>query len=269
LPLHIQIHTDFLSPHFKTSLLQRLRVWCARLILPKASRVRVVSRRIADSISASGITLQNPPVVLPIRIEIEEIDAIPKIDFYTQFPQFKFTILMASRLTKEKRIMDALKIFKIVHEAYPFAGLLIAGEGPERARLEKYAHTLGIADSVVFLGFRNDVASLLKSANVFLSTSEFEGYGMSVVEAGLSRCPVVTTDVGISGEILKDGINAFVCPVGDVACFYTKIMKLMSDNATREVLVGRLSSDVRATVPNKEEYINQYVKGLEESRENI
>jgi glycosyltransferase involved in cell wall biosynthesis len=269
LPLHIQIHTDFLSSHFKKSFFQRIRVITACFLLPRASGVRVVSQRIKDSIVNKHIRLHCEIQVLPIRIDVEKIDQAQKIDLQKQFPQFNFLTLMASRLTSEKRITDAITAFKKIVTEYPRTGLLIAGSGPEQARLAQYAATLGLSDNIIFLGYRADVASLMKSVHVFISTSEFEGYGMSLVEAGLSHCPVISTDVGIVGGLLHNGVNAFVCPVGDVNCFYMRIKRLISDNALREILARQLESDIRMSIPTVEDYVAEYVKGLTDTLKNI
>jgi glycosyltransferase involved in cell wall biosynthesis len=56
-------------------------------------------------------------------------------------------------------------------------------------------------------------------------TSEYEGYGMTLIEALAASCPIVTTKVGIAKtDLFKDGVNSFVCPVGDVDCLSKKII---------------------------------------------
>jgi glycosyltransferase involved in cell wall biosynthesis len=263
IPLHLQIHTDFLSSYFKNSFFQTVRVMWAKFILPKANGVRVVSKRIADSILNAGIKLKTKPQILPIRIDLDSIN-VSKTENYMRenFPQFSFVIFMASRLTEEKRIEDALLVLKKIVLEYPTVGLVIAGTGPKFRVLANETKKLGISNNVVFLGQRNDIPDLMKSAQCFLSTSEFEGYGMSIIEAGLSRVPVVTTDVGVANEILKDGLNSFVCRVGDVSCLSSKIIDFINDSALRATISGRLESDVRGIIPSKEKYISDYVDGL-------
>ncbi len=263
LRLCFQIHTDFLSPYFARGFLNRIRVPIARFLLPHAYRVRVVSKRIRDSLSKAKIKLQNPPQVLPIRIDIESMHAgKPEDSLKVYFPDFSHIVFMASRLTKEKRIQDALYAFKKVLEHYPHAGLVIAGLGEEIESLKKVALNLGISHHVMFIGWQKNISSLMSSAHVFLSTSAYEGYGMSIIEAGLSQCPVVSTDVGVSGEILKDSLNSFVCPVGGISCIAKRVSELFSDSALRETLSGRLNSDIRASILTQEEYITAYVGGF-------
>jgi glycosyltransferase involved in cell wall biosynthesis len=274
LPLHLQIHTDFLSPYFKTSFFQRFRVFVAKFLIPRADFVRVVSLRIALSLKKSGLKLKHPARVLPIRIDVESIinNSSEKIsessDLKKLFPQFKFIILMASRLTKEKCIDDALSAFADIAQSHPYVGLVVAGDGPLIDQLKNMAKNLGISEKVIFLGFRGDVFSLMKSANMFLSTSEYEGYGMSLVEAGLSRLPVLSTDAGISGEILVHLKNSYICPVGNISCIKEGIKTLISDNSLRLILSQNLSADINSYIPNKEEYVKSYVALLEEAAHN-
>lgn len=261
LPLHMQIHTDFLSPYFKTSLLQRIRVMLAQFLLPKATGVRVVSKRIALSLSQAGIRLSREPQVLPIRITVpKEMDY--RGEKVRLFPEFTFTTVMASRLEKEKRIEDALRAHKAIVSVYPRAGLVIVGDGSQLAFLKKYAINLGIAESVRFLGWIDDVSKVISSADAFLSVSEYEGYGMSMIEAGLLGVPVVTTDVGIAGDVLVNGKNSYVCSVGDVACVTHAISELLTQNGKRHELAMALQKDIKDIIPSSEQYVDSYVQGL-------
>jgi len=265
-PLHLQVHTDFLSPYFKTGTIQCIRVILGKFLIRKAQGVRVVSKRILDSFKKHNIVLKCEPQVLPIRITFP----VPKVPDMRSapFPEFKFTILMMSRLEKEKRIQDALIAFKTVLQIYSHAGLVIAGEGREKATLLKYAQDLDVAGSVRFLGWVSDTSNLLASADVFLSTSEYEGYGMSVIEAGLAGVPVVTTDVGVSGEVLVDGRNSYIVSVGDTMGVANRIIDLITHNQVRSVLSQALREDITARIPSLTQYTDAYVQGLEETLKN-
>lgn len=262
LPLHLQLHTDFLSPYFKTSVLQRVRVVIGKFLLPRASGVRVVSDRIKESLKEHFVVLKQPAQVLPIRISApEEVVAGEQISF----SQFSFSIFMASRLEPEKRIGDALVAFSAVLKQFPKAGLLIAGSGSQEMLLRHKAQSLGIYDSVVFLGWVENISPYIRSSQVFLSTSEYEGYGMSIVEAGLMGVPVVSTSVGIAGELLVDGKNSYVCPVGDTMCITRSLTDLLAHNEKRHVLSMALREDVLKHIPSLDSYVDAYVSGLHNS----
>ncbi len=260
LPLHLQIHTDFLSPYFRTSLLQSIRIMLGRFLLPKASGVRVVSQRIASSIQRAGIHLKHTPSVLPIRVDVAK--PLPSKTAQGIFPSFTFTIAIVSRLEKEKRIEDALEVFKKVCDVYPKSGLVIAGDGSQRSHLEAYASRIGIAGNVRFVGWVDDVSMFIASADLFLSVSEYEGYGMSMIEAGLSGVPVVTTDVGIAHEVIVHNKNGLVCPVGDRACLARSIIELIAHNEKRHEFGSALRDDIERTIPSLDEYVDMYVKDL-------
>lgn len=261
LPLHLQIHTDFLSPYFQTSFLQKIRVMLAKFLLPKASGIRVVSKRIATSISQAGIKLSCKPQILPIRIMVPQ-NSDYTLEKIRLFPEFTFVTVIASRLEKEKRIGDALTAYKTIVSVYPHAGLVIAGDGSQMTRLKQYAKHLGISESVRFLGWSDDVLKVIASADVFLSVSEYEGYGMSIIEAGLLGVPVVATDVGVAGDVLMNGKNSYVCPVGDIACITHAISELIVHNDIRHELAIALQKDIKDSIPNQEQYIDSYVQGL-------
>ena len=130
------------------------------------------------------------------------------------------------------------------------------------------ARRLGLERHVLFLGQQKMVFGLMKSAQCFLSTSEYEGYGMSIVEAGLAHLPVVATDVGIAGEVLVNRVNAYVCPVGDTLCMVSHIRTLISHNTERMLIADRLYTDVSAHIPSYDTYVAEYVKGIEDTVKN-
>lgn len=118
-------------------------------------------------------------------------------------PRWPPRLLCASRLVPQKHVALALRGFAALD--CPGARLTIAGDGPERAELERLATSLGIAADVRFAGDRADIAPLLAEADLLLSTSRYEGYPAVLVEALAAGIPVVTTPSSPSiAEILID-----------------------------------------------------------------
>ncbi len=134
---------------------------------------------------------------------------------------------MASRLTKEKNIGMAIKAMKGVIKQYPETGLIIVGDGPEKNKLK--AESRKLKANVVFENWTDDLASFYKTADLFLLTSNYEGYGRTVIEAMVANCPVVMTDVGIAGEIIKDGYSGLVVPVGNAKKLEEAILRMAGD----------------------------------------
>lgn len=198
IPLHVQVHTDFLSPAYaEHSPLNRLRVSFAGFVLRRAARVRVVSERIKRSILAA-YHLHSDITALPVFADIGAFSNIPgDAALEARFASFSSRILVVSRLEAEKNIQLTLRSFS---EAAPKdACLIIVGQGRERESLESLARSLDIADRVFFEGSR-DPHPYYKLADVLLLTSEYEGYGLVVVEALAAGVPVLSTDVGIARE---------------------------------------------------------------------
>jgi sugar transferase (PEP-CTERM/EpsH1 system associated) len=112
---------------------------------------------------------------------------------------------------------------------------LIAGEGPREAYLKQLAMETGIANHVRFLGFRDDVPSLLRAADVFVLCSNFEGLPLSVIEAMATGLPVVATNVGGIAELVEHGTSAYLVPPKDPRTLARGILHVMSnsDKATR------------------------------------
>jgi glycosyltransferase involved in cell wall biosynthesis len=265
IPLKLQIHTDFLSPYFKSSLLNRIRVPIAKFVLKHADGVRVVSSVIAESLHKKFPSFKAKIEILPIFVDINSImQTMPKENIKNKFPQFDFVVVMASRLAQEKRIDIALGALKKVVSQFPHTGLVIVGSGPENDRLGDWVRELGLLSNVVFVGWTDDVISYYKTADMFLLTSEYEGYGMTLIEAGASGCPIVTTRVGIAQtDLFKNGENSFVCPVGDVGCLAQSIIKLIHDPKQCILFKEGMQASIKSTSISREEYVEKYVGMLE------
>ena len=223
--LELQIHTDVFSPYFiKHSWANRIRNLLARFLLPKADGIRVVSKRIKQSLP-DKIQQQKPITVLPIFSSptFARVSA-PKFDLKQKYPQFKFIILMLSRLEKEKNIPLAISALKEVVNVFPKTGLFIVGDGSEKKALKRKARSAGLEEQVIFKRWTDDAFSYYKTADIFVSTSCYEGYGLTLVEAILARCPILTTKVGIVGEILSSN-NSFLCDIGDKKCLVVNLIK--------------------------------------------
>jgi glycosyltransferase involved in cell wall biosynthesis len=118
----------------------------------------------------------------------------------------QFVWLAAGRLTAAKDYPCLLQAFSLLYALFPNAVLWIAGQGSvlEQRRLQARAKTLGIAESVRWLGLRDDMPSLLDAADGFVLSSAWEGMPLVVGEAMAMEKPVVATDVGGVRELIGD-----------------------------------------------------------------
>lgn len=204
-PLHIQIHTDFLSPAYaRHSFLNRMRVHIARFVLRRASRVRVVSERIATSLR-DKYRIKAPITVLPIFADLARLRGQARDEsLAARFAHFSKRFLFVGRLEPEKHPCLALRAF--AKAAPKDACLIVVGAGSETGLLERMAHTLGVAERV-FLEGESESVPYYSIADLVLVTSRYEGYGLVIVEALAAGKPVLSTDVGVareSGAIVAD-----------------------------------------------------------------
>lgn len=201
--LELQIHTDIGSPYFRRhSWLNRIRFWLARFLLPRANHIRVVSQRIKDFLVGEWHLPTDTIEIRPIAIDLGQIGAMSVVDKFNLrllYPQKK-NILMVGRLEPEKNLSLALRGFAEAIKILPSLNLVIVGTGQKEASLHALARRLGIAERVQFMGWVPMPISYYKSADLFLQTSDYEGYGMALVEAKMAGCPIVSTDVGVATE---------------------------------------------------------------------
>ncbi|OHA14917.1 MAG: hypothetical protein A2909_01585 [Candidatus Tagabacteria bacterium RIFCSPLOWO2_01_FULL_39_11] len=261
IPLQLQAHTDFLSPYFrKESWLNKIRVLIAKFLVCRAGCIRVVSERIKNSLSRSaGCKLRF--TVLPIFVDAEAIKNTPiKADLHEKYPHFDFIILMASRLTKEKNIGLAINAMAEVVKKHSKAGLIIVGDGPGRNSYSLLVTRYSLQNNVIFedaVPFEI-LISYYKTADLFLLTSNYEGYGRSVVEAMAAGCAVVMTDVGLAGEILINKKDGLVVPIENGEKLKDAIISLIENKDLRENLVKN-ARDIFNFWPSEGDYLKKYL----------
>lgn len=136
-------------------------------------------------------------------------------------------IVCAAHLRRQKDHRTLLKAFSIVVKKYPFAKLLLAGEGHLEAEIRAYAAELMLGDSVLFLGPRKDVPELLAISDMSVLASLYEGFCFFAIESLVMAKPMVATDVCGLSEAVADGRDGFLVPAKDPAALAQKICFLI------------------------------------------
>jgi len=137
---------------------------------------------------------------VPNGVNIKDIENI-KI---RPFPEP--TICVIGRLTRQKRVDQIIAALPLIKTSFPTIRLLVIGQGPERENLHHLAIKLKVEKNVKFQGYvasHQEVLALLKSSKIYVSASELEGFGITVIEAMASHLPLVLSPIPPFQEITK------------------------------------------------------------------
>lgn len=222
---------------------------------------RVLTHAIANSQATRDLMLRDlrtgfgpsDITVIPNGIDLDAFDrsATPSPSRRAEGPVVLGNV---GRLSPEKRHHLLLEVARLLSDRGIDFRLLVAGEGPERQRLEARADELGVRSRVDFLGFVHDVPGVLREMDVFLLASRWEGFGYVIVEAGAAALPVVAFDISSNPEVIEQGTTGFLVPEGDVPAFADRVQDLIErpdlrrgmGTAAREMVERRFALD-RAT----------------------
>ena len=154
--------------------------------------------------------------VIPHGLRSEAFDIVydlAQVRHELNIPKESFLLMCVARLSKEKAhevLLEALR--EVMKSTSKTVHLLFAGDGDRRTCLEAYAARLDLKDSVRFLGHRSDVARLLQSADAFVLSSDFESFGIAILEAmAVGKFVIATQAVG-NTELVSGGAGILVPP---------------------------------------------------------
>ena len=189
--------------------------WLYRVLYRFADRIVCQSRAMADDLAAElGIAAERL-AVLPNPVDFEGLRSITEP---APWPGLGPHLLAVGRLAPEKGFDLLLKALASIRRDFPHAGLVIAGKGPEEARLKALATELEIADAVSFAGYVDRPGRFYAGADIFVLSSRHEGMPNALIEAMASGLPVVATPAsGGVVDLLSGRTNAWLAPEVSVA----------------------------------------------------
>ena len=225
--LNLQVHADLSGQ----SLVKRM---LARFLLRRADSIRPQSERVAAEIKKFGV--KAPINILPVFINPARVVGVLR----THHPSFAKTILWIGRFEQEKDPEAAIDVLRQVRETGVDAGLIMLGSGSLEGRLKRVSSGL----PVEFPGWQEPV-SYLAMADVVLSTSPYESYGASIVEALAAGVTVVSRDVGVAREA-----GAIVVPRSELG------------NAVIKVLNSGERGELKISLPSAEEWARRWRETL-------
>ncbi|MEU3449542.1 glycosyltransferase family 4 protein [Streptomyces thermolilacinus] len=144
------------------------------------------------------------------------------------------TVVAAGRLSPEKRYDVLIRAFAKVVAVRPEWTLRVCGWGTERDKLRRHIETLGLHNHVLLMGPRSPIEPEWVKGAIAASTSRHESFGMTLVESMRCGVPMVSTDCDYGPrEIIKDGEDGLLVPVGDVDAVAAALLRLIEDEGLR------------------------------------
>jgi glycosyltransferase involved in cell wall biosynthesis len=177
-------------------------------------------------------------MLLRLGISAEKISVIANgVDFQTFHPSDNFEkkddpcVVIVSRLVPQKRVSHIIMAAKKVVEEIPSANFYIIGRGKLENKLRSIITQMGLNKSVHILGFlsQDDVVRHLQHADVFVSASIQEGFGLAAAEAMACGTPVISYNVPALNEIIDDGENGVLVEDGNIRKLSQAIITFLKD----------------------------------------
>jgi glycosyltransferase involved in cell wall biosynthesis len=225
-----------------------------RLVAPRPHQ-RVLTRVVSRAVDAVvAVTRRQVPPLEALGYPSGRIDVVPNGLFERHVQGVEpsrdldpdgFAVLCVAGLRPEKRVDLFIEAVAAARRETASIRGYVAGEGPERERLERLASGSG----VTLLGVRPDALELIRAADALCLPSEAEALPMSILEAMALARPVVTTDVGGTRDQVIDGETGYVTPPGDAAALAHALLELASDRRRAEAMgvAGRVRQRERFT----------------------
>ena len=197
----------------------------------RADRVIAISRAVADVLVADGIAIERI-VIVHSGIALDEIRATSRLGVRRMLglgPDARVAANVAA-LVGHKDHATLLRAAARLGGRFPALHWVVAGEGPERASLERLRAELGLDGRVHLLGHIAEPARLIADADLFVMSSREEGLGTSVLDAMALGIPVASTTAGGLPEMLRDGAGV-LAPPGDHAALADAVARLLEEPA--------------------------------------
>jgi glycosyltransferase involved in cell wall biosynthesis len=244
-------HGHVLRGYFNPALTAGFRL-LERMLARVATALVAVSPEVRDDLVALGVAPASKFAVVRLGIELDE-----RVDYAEEerkatrrllgIPPDAFVVGWIGRMTAVKRTEDIARTLQALVERGVDGYLCLVGDGPDRTRLERRMHELGVAKRCLFVGYQENVARFYDAMDVLLLTSVNEGTPVSVIEALAAGRPVVATRVGGVSDVVRDGVDGFLAEVADVESLAARLAELAGDPELR----ARMGNAGRAHVVDR------------------
>ncbi len=202
----------------------------------QARYIVAISTRMAEFIYTDFGVDPKKIIVIPNGIDFKQIDQLqaePLSDY--SFSPERNTIISVGRLSAEKNYPLLLHAVQRLREKHSNVDLLILGDGILKSDLQQLCKTLNISEHVSFMGFQPNPYKYLKNSQVFVLTSDYEGFPNSLLEAMYVIGNVISTDCDLGpSEIITNNVDGILTKVGDVNELADALEKMLFNQQFRQ-----------------------------------
>lgn len=191
-----------------------------------------ISKAVAKSVECE-YKINNFPIVFN---GIDRSAVIKKVTSEeTNITESEIKFICAARFFPQKNHRLLISAFAGLLKEHPHlnATLTLAGDGPAKAEALLLCKELGISKNVIFPGVISDLPKRLCEYDAFVLSSDYEGLPISVIEAMSAALPVITTNAGGVGELVKNNVNGIVVPVGDLQALKNAMAEISQSQKMR------------------------------------
>jgi glycosyltransferase involved in cell wall biosynthesis len=235
---------NFVSISLKHKRRNRLWPLIIKIIYPWADKIITVSKKMASDLINNFNMPRRRVQVIYNGLDLRSIERLMKQPGSTEGDKTP-AIIACGRLTRQKNYPLLLRAFANISSQVD-SKLLILGQGEEKASLERLSLDLGIRHKVEFLGFKDNPFIYMANADIFVLSSDWEGFPNVILEAMACGVPVISTKCH-SGpdEIITNEVNGLLVPVGDINAMAQAILKLLKDTQLRKKLSSSAGERVK------------------------
>lgn len=216
------------------------------------NRVITISQGIREILVKEGVP-QGKIVCVPSAVDTAAYNTpCDRLSFLNEFDLEEKTLAcgVVAQFIQRKGHKYLLEAIPEILSIHPTVRFLFFGKGPLEGELRTMSKDLGIADSVIFAGFRDDLDRYMGCFDLLIHPALMEGLGVSLLQAAAAGIPIVATWVGGIPEIVADGVNGYLVPKGDSKSLSGAVIKILSDNdlAARLGNKGRKIAQLRFSI---------------------
>lgn len=207
------ISSERIDPHFFGRAKGLLR-W---LLLRRTTHLVVQTVRIKDLYSAK---LQSRTTIIPNPVTDKVFSLTPTLK--------QKRIIAVGRLAYQKNYPMMFRAFAKVHHDFPDWQLVVYGNGPQKEEIRGVIERLGMEGHIILAGKSDHVVEEMNKSSLFVMSSDYEGMSNALLEAVCVGLPVISTDVSGAKDLITDGVNGYIVPVGNERALTLALSSMLS-----------------------------------------